>query len=390
MNKKILIIGGVAGGASTATRLRRMDENAEIIIFERGEFISFANCGLPYYIGDVIKRRESLLVQTVKGMSNRFNIDVRVFSQVTKINPAEKKITVKNLQTNEEYDESYDKLVLSPGANPAIPIISGMGKARTLFTIRNIPDADAIKSYINKNKPQSATVIGGGFIGVEMAENLHNMSIHVTLVEATNQIMRPVDFEMASILHEHIKDKGVDLILGDGIKSFENKGRKLILQSGREIETDLVIFSIGVRPESRLAAEAGLKTGGYDGIVVNEYLQTSNEDIYAVGDAIEVVDFISGNKTMIPLAGPANKQGRIVANNICGKKEKYVGTMGTSVAQVFDMVVASTGNNEKLLKAQNIPYEVVHIIPGSHSGYYPNVSPIFINPPRTLVSSAMR
>ncbi len=378
MSKKIVIVGGVAGGASTAARLRRIDENAEIIMFERGEFISFANCGLPYYIGNVIKRKQSLLVQTVKGMSKRFNIDIRVFSEVTKINPIEKKISVKNLQTNEEYEESYDKLVLSPGANPIVPPIPGIEKAETLFTLRNIPDMDAIKSHIDENKPQSAIVIGGGFIGVEMAENLHDIGIHVTLIEAAEQIMGPIDLEMASILHEHIRDKGVELILSDGVKSFEDEGKKLVLQSGKEIATDLIILSIGVRPENKLAKEAGLEIGGRGGIVVNEYLQTSDEDIYAVGDVIEINDFISGNKTMIPLAGPANKQGRIVANNICGQSEKYIGTMGTSVAKVFDMVAASTGNNEKMLKAQNIPYEAVHIIPASHSNYYPGSSPIFM------------
>lgn len=378
MSKKIVIVGGVAGGASTAARLRRIDENAEIIMLERGEFISFANCGLPYYIGDVVKRKQSLLVQTVEGMSKRFNIGIRVFSEVTKINPTEKKISVKNLKTNEEYEESYDKLVLSPGANPIVPPIPGIKEAEALFTLRNISDMDAIKSHIDENKPRSAIVIGGGFIGVEMVENLHDIGIHVTLVEAANQIMGPIDFEMASILHEHIRDKGVELILSDGVKSFEDKGKKLVLQSGKEIETDLIILSIGVRPENKLAKEAGLEIGDRGGIVVNEYLQTSNEDIYAVGDVIEVNDFISGNKTIIPLAGPANKQGRIVANNICGQNEKYIGTMGTSVAKIFDMVAASTGNNEKLLKAQNIPYETVHIIPASHSNYYPGSSPIFM------------
>lgn len=378
MSKKIIIVGGVAGGATTAARLRRMDETAEIIMFERGEFISFANCGLPYYIGGVIEERDALLVQTVEGMSSKFNMDIRVFSEVTKINPEEKKITVKNLKTNEEYEESYDNLILSPGASPIKPPIPGINEAKTLFTLRNIPDTDAIKSYVDEKMPKSAIVVGGGFIGVEMAENLHHRGIHVTLVEAADQIMGPIDFEMASILHNHIKDQGVDLVLKDGVKSFENEGRKLVLQSGREIETDLIIFAIGVRPESQLAKEAGLKVGERGGIQVNEYLQTSNKDIYAIGDAIEVVDFISGKPAMIPLAGPANKQGRIVANNICGKKEKYVGTMGTAVAKVFDMTVASTGNNEKILKAQGVKYEALHIHPGSHAGYYPGAFPISI------------
>ncbi len=378
MSKKILIVGGVAGGASTAARLRRMDENAEIIMFERGEFISFANCGLPYYIGGIIEEREKLLVQTVEGMANRFNMDIRNFSEVIKIDPTDKKISVKNLKTNEEYEEYYDVLVLSLGASPLMPPIPGINEAKTLFTLRNIPDTDAIQSYIDKQKPKSAIVVGGGFIGIEMAENLHHKGINVTLVEAADQIMGPIDFEMASILHNHIINKNVNLVLGDGVKSFKNQGKKLVLQSGKEIDTDLIIFSIGVRPESQLAKEAGLQIGERGGIVVDDYLRTSNENIYAIGDAIEVVDFISTNKTMIPLAGPANKQGRIVANNICGEKEKYVGTMGTSVAQVFDMVVASTGNNEKLLKAQGVDYQAIHIVPDSHADYYPNALPIFM------------
>ncbi|MBU5675366.1 CoA-disulfide reductase [Alkaliphilus sp. MSJ-5] len=376
MSKKVIIVGGVAGGASTAARLRRMDENAEIIMFERGEYISFANCGLPYYIGNIIEKREALLVQTAEGMSKKFNMDIRVLSEVIKIDPSQKKLTIKNLKTNEIYEESYDILVLSPGANPIKPPIPGINEAKNLFTLRNIPDTDAIKSFVDTKKPKSAIVIGGGFIGIEMAENLHHKGIHVTLVEAADQIMGPIDYEMASILHNHIKSKGIDLILGDGVKSFENQGKKLVLQSGKEIETDLIIFSIGVRPENQLAKDAGLKVGERGGIQVNEYLQTSDENIYAIGDAIEVVDFISGKPTMIPLAGPANKQGRIVADNICGKSEKYVGTIGTSVAKVFDMAVASTGNNEKLLKARGVKYEAIHIHPGSHAGYYPGAFPI--------------
>lgn len=378
MSKKVIIIGGVAGGASTAARLRRMDENAEIIMFEKGEYISFANCGLPYYIGEVIEERDALLVQTVEGMSKKFNMDIRILSEVTKIDPSKKVITVKSLKTNEVYEESYDKLVLSPGANPIKPPIPGINEATNLFTLRNIPDTDAIKSFVDNNQPKSAIVIGGGFIGIEMAENLRHRGMHVTIVEAADQIMGPIDYEMASILHSHIKSQGLDLVLGDGVKSFENQGRKLVLQSGKEIETDLIIFAIGVRPESGIAKNAGLKLNERGAIKVNEYLQTSDENIYAIGDAIEVVDFVTGKPTMIPLAGPANKQGRIVANNICGNSEKYVGTMGTSVAKVFDMTVASTGNNEKILKSKEIKYEAIHIHPGSHAGYYPGAAPISI------------
>lgn len=376
MSKKVIIVGGVAGGASTAARLRRMDENVEIVMIERGEYISFANCGLPYYIGGVIEERDSLLVQTVEGMSEKFNMDIRILSEVIKINPSQKNITIKNLKTNETYEESYDKLVLSPGANPIKPPIPGINEAKNLFTLRNIPDTDTIKSFVDNKSPKSAVVIGGGFIGIEMAENLHHKGIDVRLVEAADQIMGPIDFEMASILHNHIKTKGVDLVLGDGVKSFENKGNKIILQSGKEIETDLIIFAIGVRPESQIAKDANLKVGERGGIQVNEHLQTSDENIYAIGDAVEVMDYISGKPTMIPLAGPANKQGRIVANNICDNPEKYVGTMGTSVAKVFDMTVASTGNNEKLLKARGDKYEAIHIHPGSHAGYYPGAAQI--------------
>ncbi len=376
MSKKVIIVGGVAGGASTAARLRRMDENAEVIMIERGEYISFANCGLPYYIGGVIEERDSLLVQTVEGMSEKFNMDIRVLSEVIKIDPSQKNITIKNLKTNEVYEESYDKLVLSPGANPIKPPIPGITEAENLFTLRNIPDTDTIKSFVDNKNPKSAVVIGGGFIGIEMAENLHHKGIDVTIVEAADQIMGPIDFEMASILHNHIKTKDVDLVLGDGVKSFESKGKKIILQSGKEIKTDLIVFAIGVRPESQIAKDANLKVGDRGGIQVNEYLQTSDENIYAIGDAVEVVDYISGKPTMIPLAGPANKQGRIVANNICDKPEKYAGTMGTSVAKVFDMTVASTGNNEKLLKARGDKYEAIHIHPGSHAGYYPGAAQI--------------
>lgn len=376
MNKKIIIIGGVAGGASTAARLRRMDENAEIIMFEKGEYISFANCGLPYYIGGVITERDALLVQTVKGMSERFNMDIRNLSEVTNIFPLEKYITVKNLKTNEIYQETYDFLVLSPGANPITPPIPGFKDSKNLFTLRTIPDTDVIKNFVDHEHPKTAVVIGGGFIGIEMLENLKHRNIDVTLIEMADQVMGSIDYEMASILHNHLKEKGVKLILEDGVKSFENQGRNILLQSGKEIETDLIIFSIGVRPENYLAKSAGLEIGETGGIKVNEYLKTSDPNIYAIGDAIEVVDFINGNQTIIPLAGPANKQGRIVANNICGENEKYKGTMGTSVAKVFDMTVASTGNNEKTLKKLGLEYQAIHIHPGSHAGYYPGASPI--------------
>lgn len=376
MTKKVIIVGGVAGGATAAARLRRISEEVEIILIERGEYISFANCGLPYYIGETIKDRDKLLVQTVEGMSNRFQLDIRNLSEVVSISPETKTITIKNLQTNETYEETYDKLLLSPGARPIVPPIPGINENKTLFTLRNIPDTDRIKSYVDEQKPKKAVVVGGGFIGIEMTENLVERGIEVTLIEMANQVMAPIDYEMASILHTHLQEKGVQLILENGVKEFTNEGQKVILSDGTEIETDMTILSIGVRPENELAKSAGLALGERGGIIVNEYMQTSNEDIYAVGDAIEVVDYINSMKTMIPLAGPANRQGRIAANNIMGKEEKYRGTLGTAIAKVFDLSVASTGNNEKTLKRLGIPYEVVHIHPSSHAGYYPGASPI--------------
>jgi len=376
MSKKIVIVGGVAGGATAAARLRRLDEQSHIVMFERGEYISFANCGLPYYIGGTITERDALLVQTVEGMSKKFNLDIRNLSEVTRINRDKKTVEVKNLKTGEVYEEAYDKLILSPGANPIKPPIPGIESADNVFTLRNVPDTDAIKGFVDSKKPKRAVVVGGGFIGVEMAENLHERGVHVTIVEMLDQIMAPVDFEMASILHSHITDKGAELILGDGVKSFENDGKKVVLQSGKEIATDLIILSIGVRPENSLARDAGLEIAERGGIVVSDSLQTADSDIYAIGDAIQVKDFINGSAAMIPLAWPANRQGRLVADHIYGKDVKYSGSMGTSVAKVFDMTVASTGNNEKTLQRLGIDYNTVHIHPGSHAGYYPGAFPI--------------
>ncbi|MEJ8555253.1 CoA-disulfide reductase [Tepidibacter sp. Z1-5] len=376
MSKKIVIVGGVAGGASTAARLRRLDEKAEILMFERGEYISFANCGLPYYIGETITERDALLVQTVEGMSKKFNMDIRNLSEVVKINRLNKTVTIKNLRTNETYEESYDVLVLSPGASPIKPPISGIDEANNLFTLRNIPDTDNIKNFVDNNKPKKAVVVGGGFIGIEMAENLHDRGIEVTLVEMGNQIMAPVDYEMASILHSHIKDKGVNLILEDGVKEFKNNGKQIILSSGKTIDTDMIILSIGVRPESSLAKDAGLDIGERGTIKIDETLRTSDKNIYAIGDAVEVKDYINKKPTMIPLAWPANRQGRLAADHIMGRNVKYNGTLGTSIAKVFDMTVASTGNNEKTLKRLGIKYKAIHVHPNSHAGYYPGAFPI--------------
>ncbi|UYZ21594.1 CoA-disulfide reductase [Mesobacillus jeotgali] len=376
MAKKVVIVGGVAGGATTAARLRRLDEQTEIVMIERGEYISFANCGLPYYIGGAIQERDALLVQTVEGMSKKFNMDIRNLSEVTRIDRERKVVEIKNLKTGETYEESYDVLVLSPGASPIKPPIPGINEAEALFTLRNIPDTDKIKAYVDEQQPKKATVIGGGFIGVEMAENLWERGVEVTLVEMADQIMAPIDFEMASILHQHLREKGVKLVLEDGVKSFEKNGKVINLNSGKQIDTDLVILAIGVAPENKLAKEAGLELGLRGAIRVNERLQTADESIYAIGDAIEVKDYINGQATHIPLAWPANRQGRIVADHINGIDSKYQGTLGTSIAKVFDMTVAATGNNEKTLKRLGISYDVVHVHPSSHAGYYPGAFPI--------------
>jgi len=383
MGQKVLIVGGVAGGASTAARLRRVDEQAQIIMFERGDYISFANCGLPYYIGEAIEEREALLVQTPEGMGARFNMDIRVRNEVLSIDKEKKTVRVMNHNTNEAYEESYDVLVLSPGSTPLRPPIPGID-APNIFSLWNIPDTDMIKGYVDDKKPQHAVVIGGGFIGLEMAENLHERGCTVSVVEMAEQVMQPIDFEMANITHQHMKQQGVDLRLSDGVKAFHHDKRSgktsVELQSGAQIETDLVILSIGIRSNSQLAKDAGLDVNPRGGIVVDDYMKTSNENIYALGDAIEVVDFNDKTKTMVPLAGPANKQGRIVANNIAGIKETYKGTQGTSIAKVFDLAVANTGHNEKTLinngKVYGEDYKTIIIHSKSHAGYYPGAMPM--------------
>lgn len=376
MSKKVLIVGGVAGGASAAARLRRLNEDFEIIMFEKGEYISFANCGLPYYIGDSIKNRGFLLVQTVEGMKERFNLDVRNLSEVISIDKENKSVKVKNHKTGEIYDETYDKLILSPGAMPKIPDIEGIKSCENIFTLRNIADTDNIKDYVDKNKPQKALVVGGGFIGLEMAENLHERGVEVTLVHSRDQVMKPVDYEMASILHAHLIEKGVKLILKDKPGKIENKGKKVILKSGKEIETDMIILSIGVTPESKIAKEAGIEVNEKGAIVINSKMRTSDKDIYAVGDAVQVIDFVNKKPTMIPLAWPANRQGRLVADILSGKDVEYKGSLGSLVAKVFDLTVAATGNNEKTLREMNIPYKAIHIHPASHAGYYPGATQI--------------
>lgn len=375
-----LIIGGVAGGATVAARLRRMDEKANIILFERGKYVSYANCGLPYYIGDTINNREKLFVQTAKGFTDRFRIDIRTEQEVTAIRPDKKEVEIKNLSTGETYTETYDKLVLSPGAEPLRPGIEGIG-SKKIFTLRNVPDTDTIKNYVNTENPKRAIVVGGGFIGLEMAENLYDLGIQVDVVEMANQVMAPLDFSMAAIVHRQLTDKGVGLHLEDGVSRFEEKdgGVTVHLRSGKQIATDMVLLSIGVRPETKLAKDAGLAIGERGGIAVNDYMQTSDADIYALGDAVEVRHLVTGQPALIPLAGPANKQGRIVADNIVfGNKKKYPGSIGTSIAKVFDLTVAAAGANAKLLQRNNIPYISSYTHGASHAGYYPGAVPLSI------------
>ncbi len=374
---KIVIIGGVAGGASAAARARRLSEDAEIIMFERGPFVSFANCGLPYHIGGDIQERSKLLLQTPESFLARFNVDVRVMNEVVSINRQDKTVTVKNLLDGSEYQESYDFLLLSPGAGPVVPPIPGIDNPLT-HSLRNIPDMDRIIKTIETNKVEHATVVGGGFIGLEMMEAFHQLGVKTTLVEMADQVMTPVDREMAGFAHAEIREKGIDLRLGVALSSVEYVANQsvanieageddahqhlqgkltLSLNNGDQVDTDILIMAIGVRPETKLAQEAGLQIGALGGIYTNEYMQTSDPSIYAVGDAVEEKDFVTGEQTLVPLAGPANRQGRMAADNMLGRQETYQGTQGTAICKIFDLAVASTGKNEKQLKRDNITYE---------------------------------
>lgn len=359
---RVIIIGGGAAGASCATRLRRLNENAEIIILERTSEVSIANCGLPYYISDVIPNRDSILVSTPQKFKSWFNIDVRLETEVIEINKEEKFVIT---SSNEKL--SYDYLVLANGASPIVPNFAGLNKDKT-FVVRTLNDADKIKSYIKNNPVKKVAVIGGGFIGIEIAENLIEMGLDTTLIELNNQILAPIDFEIAKIAQDEMIKKGVNLILSDGVQKFSEN--QIILNSNNVIDYDLCILAIGVKPESDLARKAGLEINR--GIVVDEYLKTSNEFIYAAGDNIEAKDFVSGQNTLLPLAGPANRQGRIVADNICGFNSTYKNTQGTSVVKIFDLTVASSGNSEKQLKQKEIPYWKTYVYGRSHAGYYPN------------------
>ena len=375
---KVLIVGGVAGGASAAARLRRNDEHARIILFERGEYISFANCGLPYYIGDVIREKSKLTVQTPESFHERFQVDVRTNSEVVSIDRPNKKVTVKNADGS-TYEESYDKLILSPGAAPVRPPLPGFDGSR-VFTLRNIPDTYRIKEFCDKNAPKNAVIIGGGYIGIEIAENLHRLGINVTIVELTDHIIPPIDGDTAVQLHNHLRSKGVRLLLKTGVQSIEEIDNGLVfrLSQGPAVTADFAVLAAGVAPESRLAQDAGLRTGLRHTIAVDEYLRTSDEDIYAVGDAIQVTDFVSGKPAFVPLASPANKQGRIAADNICGANEPYDGAQGSSILKVFDLVVAATGLSETALKAGGIPYRKSYTYSPSNASYYPGGLPMSI------------
>ena len=375
---KVIIIGGVAGGATTAARIRRVDESAEIILLEKGKYISYANCGLPYYIGGVIEEREKLFVQTPEAFSTRFRVDVRTENEVIFIDRKRKTVTVRQ-SSEDTYEESYDKLLISTGASPVRPPLPGIDLSG-IFTLRNVADTDKIKAYIDSHAPRKAVVVGAGFIGLEMAENLHAQGAKVSIVEMGNQVMAPIDFSMASLVHQHLMDKGVNLYLEQAVASFERdgKGLKVNFKNGQSIAADIVILSIGVRPETNLARAAELTIGPAGGIAVNDYLQTSDESIYAIGDAIEYRHPITGKPWLNYLAGPANRQGRIAADNILGAKIAYEGSIGTSIAKVFDMTVASTGLPGKRLRVEGIEYMSSTIHPSSHAGYYPDAMPMSI------------
>lgn len=376
---KVIIVGGVAAGASAAARLRRLDEDAEIIIMERGEYISFASCGLPYYVGGVIEKRNRLLVQTPKSMQSRFNLDVRIHNEVTKISPGDKWVEVRDIKREETYIENYDYLVLCPGASPVIPEIAGINM-NNIFTVRSLPDSDIIKSYIELVKPGKAVVVGGGFIGLEMADMLNEAGVQVTLVEASSQVMGALDPEMAAIVHDYLVKQGISLCLETKAIGFEGEEQveAVTLDQGLSLETDMVVLGIGVKPEISLAQKSGLAIGSTGGILVNDYLQTSDPSIYAAGDAIQVTDHITKGSTLLPMAGPANRQGWIVANNIAGRSIKYSGIQGTAIVKVMKLVAAVTGKNEKDLQKLGWNYAVCHVIPNSHAAYYPGATDMTI------------
>ncbi len=370
--QKVLIVGGVAGGASAGARLRRLDEECEIIMFERGEYISFANCGLPYYIGDKIKDKNKLTLQTPESFRKRFNIDVRIFNEVIDIDRNNKKVKVRDLKTDNIYEESYDKLILVPGVKPFKPNIEGI-ELEGVFSLRNIPDTYKIKDYIQKNKAKNALIVGGGYIGIEMAENLYNIGLNVCILENANQIIAPLDFDMACEVRNYIEDKGVEIKLESSLEKIAKIDKGLLATiNGEERQVDLIILAIGVIPDTKFLENTGIELNERGSIVISDNMLTNDKDIYAVGDAVEITNFVTNKKGFIPLAGPANKQGRIVADNICNKNSIYDGTQGSSILKVFNMTVAITGINEKMAKSLGLNYDKVFTYSGNHASYYPN------------------
>ena len=369
---KVIIVGGVAGGATAAARLRRLDETAEIVVFERSGYVSYANCGLPYYIGGVITDKEELTLQTPESFWQRFRVDMRVRHEVTAIHPAEKTVDVRNLATGETFTESYDKLVLSPGARPTQPALPGVGIDR-LFTLRTVEDTLKIREFIEQHHPRSAVLAGGGFIGVELMENLRELGIDVTVVQRPRQLLNPLDADMAAFLHAKLRQKGVRLHLGCTVEGFAANGDRVnvLLKDEAPLTADMVVLAIGVTPDTGLARDAGLELGIKGSIVVNDRMETSVPDIYAVGDAVQVKHSVTGQDALLSLAGPANKQGRIAADNICGGDSRYLGSQGSSVIKVFDMTIAATGVNEKTARQAGIDCDKVFLSPMSHAGYYP-------------------
>ena len=369
---KVIIVGGVAGGATAAARIRRLDEQAEIIVFERSGYVSYANCGLPYYIGGVIERREDLTLQTPESFFARFRVNMKVHHEVTAIHPERRTVSVKNLETGEEFEEKYDKLLLSPGAKPAQPRLPGIGMDQ-LFTLRTVEDTFRIREYIDTKHPKSAVLAGGGFIGLELAENLRELGMEVTIIQQLNHLMNPFDPDMAAFIHSEMRRHGVKLLLGHTVEGFEEKdeGVDVLLKDEKPIHADMVVMAIGVTPDTQLAKAAGLELGIKGSILVNERMETSVPDIYAVGDAVQVKNYVTGQDALISLAGPANKQGRIAADNICGGDSRYFGSDGTSVIKVFDMTAATTGISETAAKEAGISADKVILSPMSHAGYYP-------------------
>ena len=369
---KVVIIGGVAGGATAAARIRRLDEKAQILVFEKSGYVSYANCGLPYYIGGVIEDPDALTLQTPESFWKRFQIEMRVRHEVTAINPEKQTVKVKNLNTGENFEESYDKLLIATGAKPVWPDLPGV-ESEKLFSLRTVEDTFRIREFVEKNQPKSVVLAGGGYIGLELAENFREMGMDVTIVQRPKQLMNPLDSDMAAFVHGKMRSRGVKLMLGHGVTGFEEnqKGIRVLLKDGETLEADMAILAIGVTPDSHLAREAGLELGLKGSIVVNDRMETSVPNIYAAGDAVEVKHYITGEKALISLAGPANRQGRIAADNICGGDSRYPGSQGSSVLKVFDMTVASTGINERTAKSLGIDYDKVYLSPANHAGYYP-------------------